>query len=762
MTDTTAYSPNSRTESHRHNWALWVGAFLAGVMVLIGLFGPALAPKDPLENVYIGKSGTRFIRPPFPPGAVEDYPLGSDEFGRDVLSKVLWAVQPTMNLVLVVSGLRLLVGLGIGLVSGLQPAGQGLKTTRVTASWNMGGVLDALISGALAVPVLFVALCVVAALAQRWGLWAFILGLSITGWAETARLVHDQARAIKAQPFVEASEALGAMEGQVVFTHVIPHLLPLIWIQLAFEISSVLVSVAALGFLGYFVNAVWVPGETDYVGIRASGAPELGQMLGAAVRSQPWTAMIAGTFVFVIVLAFNLLGEGLRHAFSERREPVKADFRAKADSRSAFFKQLEILPWMEERLYLALAEWQRLITVVGAFGMLALVVFGGGWFLMQSQSNVQAATQIQVPGEHAWAAPLRDAQGTYWSSYSGPSQPQEIWRIQLYKAPEENGFRGGPLIDADGNLYLVGAPRQLYSFDSSGAQRWVVDLPAEPIGWPALTPDGTVIVADVEGNLQALAPTGELRWQYASDPPDEGLSGPVVGPSGTIYYAVKNFLVAVTPQGQRDWQIRLPSYSYTSPLPRLSFDGQFLFFEDIIIDALTGVTLFRETPPPMDRYMVGADGKIYHRTADTIEEWVPTEAGAVLIPRATLDQNIIAAGHRFPFDAGVSPSGNIWLLYSSGFEFMRMVWTGPKGQSPQISDFPYRQGLAVGIDRHGAGYICGYTRKGPFECRAVQLSTGVILWKHEFPLSGDLVGGALTDGRLYLASSKGELIGVGK
>ena len=715
-----------------HNWALWVGGLLAALVVIIGLFGPALAPKDPLENVYIGQSGERFIRPPFPPGAVEGYPLGSDEFGRDVLSKVLWAVRPTMNLVLVVAGLRLLLGMAIGLVSGW-------STGRV------GRALDTLISGALAAPVLFIALCIVAALAQRWGLWAFILGLSITGWAETARLVHDQARSIKAQPFVEASEALGAVEGQVVFSHVIPHLLPLVWIQLAFEISAALVAVAALGFLGYFVNAIWVPGESDYVGIRASGAPELGQMLGIAVRNQPWTAMIAGSFVFGIVLAFNLLGEGLRHAFSERRKPVASKMTARAGS------------WVEERLYLAMAEWQRLATVVGAFAGLALVVIGGGWYLAQSQNNIQAATRIQIPGGQTWAAPQRDAQGSYWSPYAGPAQPQEVWRIQ-----QEDGFRSGPLVDRSGNLYLAGGDQKLYSFDANGAPRWAVDLPAEPVGWPALASDGAVLVVDTQGSLLAFAPDGRLRWQYASDPPDQGLSGPVVGPSGLIYYAVKNFLVAVTPEGKRDWQIRLPSYSYTSPLPRLNADGKLLFFEDVIVDALSGVTLFRESPAPMDKYMIGADGKIYHRGIDTIEEWVQTDSGAVMIPRAKLDQNVIAANYRSPLDGGISPSGNVWLLYSSGIEYMRMVWADPKGQSPQISDFPYRVGVMAGIDRQGVGYLCGQTRKQIFECRATQLNTGMIVWRQEFAFKGEPVGGALGDGRMYLVSAGGDLVVVGK
>jgi peptide/nickel transport system permease protein len=713
------------------NWALLAGSLLALLVVLAAVLGPIVAPKDPMENTYIGQSGTRFIRPPYPPGKVEGFPMGSDEFGRDVLSKLLWAVQPTMNLVLVVAGVRLLVGLLVGLVSG----------------WSTGQfsrVMDGITSSALAVPVLFIALCVVAAIANRWGVWAFILGLSITGWADTARLAHDQTRAIKSQPFVEASEAMGAAGGQVVLSHVVPHILPLLWVQLAFEISATLLAVAALGFLGYFVNAVWVPGDADFVGIRASGAPELGQMLGVAVRNQPWTAMYAGSCVFLIVLTFNLLGEGLRASVNNRRQAKNTMLAERAGS------------WVEERVYLALAEWRRLATTGGALALLALAVLGGGWVLWQSQNAGSAVSQIEVPGGHLWAGSRHDSQSTYWSPLVGPQTPDRVWQID-----QPGGFMGGPVVDDAGSLYLTGKDNQLFSYDSNGNLRWQVSLAAKPVGGPALAADGSVLVSDVEGNLQAFTPDGRARWLYSSDPPDVSISSPIPGPGGLVYYALKNFLVAVTAEGERNWQIRLPTYSYTSPQPRLSADGKYLFFQDFVIDAESGFTLFRESPEPMDEYMVGADGKIYFRSADTVVQWQPSEKGAVLIPQAKMDQNVIAAGYRFPYAAGVSPAGNIWLLYFSGWEYMRLVWMDPKGQSPQIIDFPYREGLLAGIDANSNAYVCGFT-KGQLECRAVQLKTGRIVWKQVMEVKEIPVGGALVDGRLYLSTGIGNLLAVGK
>ncbi len=712
------------------NWALWLGAALTLVAVGLALFGPLLAPSDPLQENYIAKSGERFIRPPFHPG-VQGFPLGSDEFGRDVFSRLLWAVGPTMTLVMVVAALRLVGGLLIGMVAGW-------------SNGRVGRTLDGLISAALAVPVLFIALCVIAALANRWGVWAFILGLTLTGWAETARLVQERTRSIKTQPFIEATHALGGGSGQILLSHVIPHILPMLWIQLAFEVSGSLMTAAALGFLGYFFNAVWIPVE-DFVGLRASGTPELGQMLGTSLRNQPWTAAFAGTLVFIIILAFNLLGEGLRIQFGpERRRRQAEPPLGRAGT------------WIEERVYLAATEWRRTATTGGAFALLFLVVLGGGWILWRAQNSKLAMTAVQVPGGHLWAAELRDSQGTYWTAVKGPSDPQVLWVFDQAKT-----FTSGPVVSRGGYLYLNGSGQRVYSLSPDGASRGSVQLEADPVGWPALTPDGNIVVADEAGDLTAFNPTGELLWKYRGDPPDEGLSSPVVGADGMIYYAVRSFLVAVNAQGEREWQIRLPTYSFTSPLPRLSPQGEYLFFEDTVVDAASGETLFKESTGPMDKYIVGADGKIYFRTSESFMEWQPTETGAVMIPRVKIDTHLPGASQRFPFDTGVSPSGQAWMLYSSGFEYMRMVWLAQNGEQQQIIDFPYRRGILIGMDADGLAYLCGVTA-GSLECRAVNLATGSVTWKAALDSHADPTGGALVEGRLYVASRDGKLFALGR
>jgi ABC-type dipeptide/oligopeptide/nickel transport system permease subunit len=718
------------------NWALQVGLLLTLLVLVLAVWGPRFSPADPLQESFIGEASGKFVRPPYAPNEVEGYPLGSDEFGRDVLSRILWGLRPTMILVAVVAALRLVLGIAFGLIAGW------------SSHW-FSRVLDVFISGSLAIPVLFVALCVVAALASEWGVGAFIMGLVITGWAETARVVQQQTRTIKTQEFIESSRAMGANSGQLIISHIVPHVMPLVWIQMAFEVSATLLTVAALGFLGYFVNAIWIPGESDFIGIRASGQPELGQMLGASVRDQPWTAAFAGTMVFLVVLGFNLLGEGLR----AQQNPELHRKRASKVLENRYGT------WLEEQFYIAVSGWQRSATTGGAFALLAVVVLGGGWFLWNMQNNIIPKTKIDNPGGNLWAAAQRDAQGTFWSAFEGPRQPDIQWIFT-----EPGGFVGGPLVDADGNLFVSAHGGWVISLTSDGIERWRSQVNGNLLGWPALTGDGNVIAADTEGGLHAFDREGELLWTYASDPPDRGLTGPIVGGNGLIYYAVQNFLVALTPDGQRYWQILLPSFSFISPMPRLSADNRYLFFEDVVVDAETGVTLYTATGPPADKYIVGADGNTYLRENDRVLAWESGEEGerALTTEHLRLDVRAIAANFRFPFDAGVAPSGDVWLLYSSGFEYPRMVWVDTRSLAIQINDFPYRPGRIVGIDALGVAYLCGRELRQPPDCRATRLDTGTTLWRMEPEAGFFPVGGAVIENRLYVTMGEGYLYAIGE
>ena len=237
--------------------------------------------------------------PPLPPFQFAEYLFGTDQFGRDLLSRILWAVQPTLVMVVTVALFRLFLGTLIGLAAGW--------TTGALGHW-----LDVLITGALAVPVFIVALGAIALLGAEIGIMAFVIGFSINGWSETARIVRTQTQSIRKNLFVEAAQALGASQGRVIFGHVLRQIMPMIWMLLAFEISNTLMITAGLGFLGYYIGGdVWIE-VGDFVSRRVSGMPELGQMLATSwtYLTKPWPMVITGTVIFITVLGFNLLGEG--------------------------------------------------------------------------------------------------------------------------------------------------------------------------------------------------------------------------------------------------------------------------------------------------------------------------------------------------------------------------------------------------------------------------------------------------------------------
>ena len=277
------------------------------LVVVIAVAGPWLAPQDPMARTSVLNIDGKWVGPPFPAFS-NGFLLGSDRAGRDIFSRLLWAVRPTLSLVIIIAAVRLLLGLGIGLAAGYG-TGWGQRAASVATRL------------ALAVPVLVVALATIAFVGIQRGLLAFLLGLSLTGWAETARYVETQTRVIRQQPFMEAARSMGAPSAHQVIYHILRHLLPLTAMLLAIEISSTLMTTAALGFLGYYIGGgAWLTVE-DFVARSTAGIPELGQMLAAAIEQilDPWPMIVVGGFVVVIIFGFSLLGEGLRRRLQGER-----------------------------------------------------------------------------------------------------------------------------------------------------------------------------------------------------------------------------------------------------------------------------------------------------------------------------------------------------------------------------------------------------------------------------------------------------------
>jgi peptide/nickel transport system permease protein len=197
------------------NLPLIFGLLITGFIIAVSIWGPSLAQQNPIEQHYTLELDGEIRSPPYPPFRVEGFPLGTDRFGRDTLSQILWGVRPTLVMVGVVAFTRLILGMIIGL----------------SAGWSSGRkerFLESLISMALAIPVLFVALIGITLVGIDKGLPAFIFGLALTGWAETARIISNQTRTIKDQAYVELSRAMGATSARTLFVHIMPQIMPMV------------------------------------------------------------------------------------------------------------------------------------------------------------------------------------------------------------------------------------------------------------------------------------------------------------------------------------------------------------------------------------------------------------------------------------------------------------------------------------------------------------------------------------------------------
>jgi peptide/nickel transport system permease protein len=728
--------------STRRNWHLILGCLVVLLVIVIAIAGPFLAPKDPLEEHTIIQIGDDWEVPPFPAFKVPGYPLGSDRFGRDLLSRLLWAVRPTMTLVSIVALVRLALGTLIGVIAG----------------WSTGRLeraLDAGISGALALPVLMVSLITIAAVGIEIGLPAFIFGLLVNGWAETARVIREQTRLVKGQQYIEAARAVGASGLRILLRHILPQVMPMVWMLLALEISAALMITAGLGFLGYYIGGdVWVE-VSDFVARRLAGPPELGQMLAASssileILARPWTMLTVGTLIFAAVLGFNLLGEGLRRQL--RLEQMgKRKVLSRITSR--------LVTWIEEQVAIPAAGWVRRHAIPSTVAGLLIVVIAGGlaWWRVQAARQPEGpAIALDVPGGHLWAAGRHDPWGTLSSEATGPTN-SEAHRI----LEDPAGFSGGPAIAADGTVYIASRGETLYALAPDGHIAWRATLPAGAVGPPALSTRGDIHVVDVEGGLSAFTPRGELRWRFRPRGECVPISGPIVAPDETIYYPAKcttplaTMIYAISPNGVPVWEVRAPA-AFTTSYPRLNPTGELLFWENLVIATENGAFQELETPVAIELYLPGADGRTYLISGHTVIEWQPTESGLEILRSIAWDYRRMGTLVT-PKEGGVTREQVIWLFYNYSTQ---VAWLDAGGRVLGTFRYPFRVGNVVAVDQKATIYVCG--RQHTSRCLAANYESEDPVW--EISIDGSVIGGALAPERLYLAiegAEEGFLLAIG-
>jgi peptide/nickel transport system permease protein len=738
------------TRRVRHiNWPLLLGSLIVLLITTVAIIGPNIAPRDPLEENAIIRVGDGWRIPPFK-AFTPGFLLGSDQFGRDLLSRLLWAVRPTLFMVALVAIVRLLLGVAIGL-------GAGWST-----GW-VGRALDGAIGAALSVPVLMVALGAIAAVGIEVGVWAFIIGLSINGWAETARMVREQTRLVRGQLYVEAARALGAADSHIILRHVVRQIMPMVWMLFAFEISGTLMVTAALGFLGYYIGGdIWVVVE-DHVARRVSGTPELGQMLATSwVRAdEPWAMIAVGSAVFFAVLGFNLLGRGLRSRLSVKR---MSRYAFTARMQEALSKRVTepVGQWVATQITEPLARQMQHRAFYPTLAVSLILVTGGliGWRLAVTRQT-PGVTQAEEPVTgQLWSTERRDPHGTLWSGAIGPIAPEIEWMFQ-----DPTGFSGGPAVSQEGIVYVTSKDGTLYALDHAGNVRWQTMLPNGAVGTPALGAEGQIYVADRSGNLSAFTAEGSLQWLFQTEADDPATSGPIVGLDGAIFYMLKGSTVqAVSSAGNGLWQTRALYNPIYSP-PRLSPSGDYLYVKNTILDVKDGSLQELNTPMEVDQYIAGADGQSYLQSGHEIVEWRTDPDGSRVEPvRSTTwnYRNYTVRVFGGPTDAGVTPDQIVWLLYASNRDDTRFVWLNMSGRTIGNTHYAQRATQVIAVDHDGTTYACGTGRISGMECLALEPGSEDPIWQVTLESSGKVNGGALVPGRLYVTLEDGALYAVGR
>ena len=286
-------SPSSRRQARlgqsylawlriRRNRLAMAGLVIVGLLLLVAACAPLIAPHDPLVQDL-----SRRLLPPGTPGNL----LGTDDFGRDILSRILYGSRITLYIIALVAVTAPVLGLLIGTVAGY-----------------FGGWVDAVLMRItdifLAFPRLILALALVAVLGP--GIGNAVLAIALTAWPPYARIARAETLTVRNSDYIAAVRLQGARAGRIIWGHIVPMCLPSVIIRVTLDMAGVILIAAGLGFLGLGVQPPM---------------PEWGLMISSGRKflfEQWWVATMPGLAIFLVSLGFNLLGDGLRDVLDPR------------------------------------------------------------------------------------------------------------------------------------------------------------------------------------------------------------------------------------------------------------------------------------------------------------------------------------------------------------------------------------------------------------------------------------------------------------
>jgi peptide/nickel transport system permease protein len=286
--------PQSRRQAHlgqayrrwlalQRNPLALVGLAIVLGLILVAAFAPWIAPYSPilqeLENRLLPPSAAHW--------------MGTDDLGRDILSRVLWGARITLTVVALVAVIVAPVGLAVGVIAGYFGGWVDAALMRVTDVF-------------MAFPRLILALAFVAALGP--GIENAVIAISITSWPPYARMARAETLTVRQSDFIAAARLLGASPFRILWGHIVPLCLSSLIVRVTLDMAGIILTAAGLGFLGLGAQPP---------------SPEWGAMISAGRRfilDQWWVAAMPGLAILIVSLGFNLLGDGLRDVFDPKQK----------------------------------------------------------------------------------------------------------------------------------------------------------------------------------------------------------------------------------------------------------------------------------------------------------------------------------------------------------------------------------------------------------------------------------------------------------
>jgi peptide/nickel transport system permease protein len=273
-------------------WRLWrafarnplalIGLAVVAALVVVAAFAPWLTPYSPIEQDLGGRLAA-------PGGA---HWLGTDQFGRDILSRILYGARTTLLIVALVAAISAPVGLAVGCIAGY------------AGGW-IDKVLMRVTDIVLAFPKLILALALVAALGP--GIENAVIAIALAAWPPFARLARAETLTIRNTEFIAAARLQGASPARIVWGEIVPLCVPSMLVRASLDMAGIILIAAGLGFLGLGAQ----PPAAEWGAMIASGRQFM--------LDQWWVAAMPGLAILVVSLGFNLLGDGLRDALDPKQ-----------------------------------------------------------------------------------------------------------------------------------------------------------------------------------------------------------------------------------------------------------------------------------------------------------------------------------------------------------------------------------------------------------------------------------------------------------